>query len=56
MPEGYEYQALMGVKETLGKTKHVIMEASENLEKIQRILRDAEHQIQKLKFTSYICF
>jgi len=52
--EGSEYQVLMGAKETLGKTKHVVIEASENLDKIQRILREAEFQIQELKFTKYI--
>jgi FkbM family methyltransferase len=52
--EGSEYQVLMGAKETLEKTKHIVIEVSENLDKIQRILREAEFQIQELKFTKYI--
>ena len=51
---GSEYQVLVGAKETLKKTKHVVMEISENSDKIQRILKEATFKIWKLKFTTCI--
>jgi FkbM family methyltransferase len=52
--EGSEYQVLIGAKETLKKTKNVVMEVSENSDVIQRILKEATFKIRKLKFTTYI--
>jgi len=52
--EGSEYRVIMGARETLAKTEHVIMEVSENSDIIQQILKDATFKIQKLKFATYI--
>lgn len=52
--EGSEYQVLVGAKETLKKTKHVVMEISENSDEIQRMLEEATFNIRRLKFTTYI--
>ena len=52
--EGSEYQVLIGAKETLEKTKHIVLELSENSDEIQRMLEEAGFKIRKLKFTTYI--
>lgn len=52
--EGSEYQVLTGAKETLKKTKHIVMEIPENSDEIQRILIEATFKIQKLKFTKHL--
>jgi FkbM family methyltransferase len=52
--EGSEYQVIMGAKETLEKTEHIIMEISENSDAIQQILKQASFKIRRLKFATYI--
>jgi FkbM family methyltransferase len=52
--EGAEYQVLIGARETLKKTKHIIMEISENSDEIRRTLEEAEFKIWKLAFTTHI--
>ncbi|RLI40468.1 hypothetical protein DRO59_09235 [Candidatus Bathyarchaeota archaeon] len=52
--EGSEDQVLKGAKETLKKTKHIVLEVSGNSDEIRRILREATFKIRKLKFATYI--
>lgn len=52
--EGSEYQVLIGARETLRKTRHVIMEVSENSNEIERVLKNAGFEIETLRFPTYI--
>ena len=52
--EGSEYQILEGAKETLKKTKYIILEASARKDEIICFLKKMGFKIRKLKFTTYI--
>lgn len=52
--EGSEYQVLVGAKETLKKTKHIVLEISEKSHEIKRILKEAIFKTWKLRFTTYM--
>lgn len=52
--EGSELQILRGAKQTLWKTKYLILELSKNAEQVLELLKQTPFKIQKMRFTTYI--
>jgi FkbM family methyltransferase len=51
--EGSELKVLQGAKETLGKTKYLMVEMSKNVGQVLELLRQASFKTQKMRFTTY---
>jgi FkbM family methyltransferase len=52
--EGSELQVLQGSRETLRKTKYLILEISKNAEQVLKLLKQTSFKTQKMRFTTYI--